>query len=102
LFSLSSPELALHKRECDKRRTKFKKVNSEDIRQNSKRGKMLLHYKEDIKVKCEKLLTHLASSSTYILLAARAILSAIALPIPISFMGSISIQSELSLSALLI
>ncbi|MFT5349095.1 MAG: hypothetical protein ACI9M3_002144, partial [Bacteroidia bacterium] len=38
----------------DKRRTKFKKVNSEDIRQNSKRGKMLLHYKEDIKVKCER------------------------------------------------
>tara|TARA_B110000240_G_scaffold141090_1_gene156110 strand:+ start:193 stop:645 length:453 start_codon:yes stop_codon:yes gene_type:complete len=45
----------------NKIRTKFKKMKSENIRRNSKRGKMLLHYKEDIKVKCEKLLTHLAS-----------------------------------------
>ena len=45
----------------NKRRTRFKKLKSEDIRQNSKRGKMMLHYKEDIKVKCEKLLIHLAS-----------------------------------------
>ena len=45
----------------NKSRTRFKKLKSDDIRRNSKRGKMLLHYKEDIKVKCEKLLTHLAS-----------------------------------------
>ena len=45
----------------NKRMTRFKKLKSEDIRQNSKRGKMLLHYKEDIEVKCEKLLIHLAS-----------------------------------------
>ena len=45
----------------NKIRTKFKKMKSENIRRNSKRGKMLLHYIEDIKVKCEKLLTHLAS-----------------------------------------
>ena len=45
----------------NKSRTRFKKLKSEDVRRNSKRGKMLQHYKEDIKVKCEKLLTHLAS-----------------------------------------
>ena len=45
----------------NKSRTRFKKLKSDDIRRNSKRGKMLQHYKEDIKVKCEKLLTHLAS-----------------------------------------
>ena len=45
----------------NKSRTRFKKLKTDDIRRNSKRGKMLLHYKEDIKVKCEKLLTHLAS-----------------------------------------
>ena len=46
----------------NKSRTRFKKLKTDDIRRNSKRGKMLLHYIEDIKVKCEKLLTHLASS----------------------------------------
>ena len=45
----------------NKSRTRFKKLKTDDIRRNSKRGKMLLHYIEDIKVKCEKLLTHLAS-----------------------------------------
>jgi len=45
----------------NKRRTKFEKLKSENIRRNSKRGNMLQHCKEDIKVKCEKLLTHLAS-----------------------------------------
>jgi hypothetical protein len=45
----------------NKRRTRFKKMKSEDIRRNSKRGNILLQYKEDIKVKCDKLLIHLAS-----------------------------------------
>ena len=45
----------------NKSMTRFKKLKTDDIRRNSKRGKMLLHYIEDIKVKCEKLLTHLAS-----------------------------------------
>ena len=45
----------------NKSRTRFKKLKTDDIRRNSKRGKMLLHYIEDIKVKCEKLLTHLGS-----------------------------------------